>query len=349
MSKISKEYLLYYLQIVFIGMFLMILLAYNLNLSSKDFLDREMFSENVKGIQISNSDSQSENISTFDLSSINSNDDFMLYKYISGDNEETIRGIYGTADVFSFSNYISKGRFFSLNDYKNKTSTAVIGSNMLSKTIKKNEKYYFGYGQDLYEVVGIFKETDSTLDNSVYLNLTYLLAKEGCVGLYYADALSENTVSNVLSNIKKIIPANYEYYFVNYESINEYGLDSMSNSLYIFAVLAALIHLLLTTIFFITCNGHTVAIQKLCGMTKKSMFIKYGKNMLILICIAFITVVINIKLFTRFLSNFFSMEQLVYGHFIILGIIFFVIGLLITIFTVFLSEKVNISSTLKGR
>ena len=116
MSKISKEYLLYYLQIVFIGMFLMILLAYNLNLSSKDFLDREMFSENVKGIQISNSDSQSENISTFDLSSINSNDDFMLYKYISGDNEEIIRGIYGTVDVFSFSNYISKGRFFSLND-----------------------------------------------------------------------------------------------------------------------------------------------------------------------------------------------------------------------------------------
>ena len=84
-------------------------------------------------------------------------------------------------------------------------------------------------------------------------------------------------------------------------------------------------------------------------MTKKSMFIKYGKNMLLLICVAFITVVFNIKLFTRFLSNFFSMEQLVYGHFVILGIIFFVIGLLITIFTVFLSGKVNISSTLKGR
>ena len=183
----------------------------------------------------------------------------------------------------------------------------------------------------------------------LYLNLTYLLDKEGYVGLYYADALSENTVSNVLSDIKEIIHANYEYYFVNYESINEYGLDSMSNSLYIFAVLAALIHLLLTTIFFITRNGHMVAIQKLCGMTKKSMFIKYGKNMLLLICVAFITVVINIKLFTRFLSNFFSMEQLVYGHFVILGIIFFVIGLLITIFTVFLSGKVNISSTLKGR
>lgn len=113
----------------------------------------------------------------------------------------------------------------------------------------------------MYEVVGIFKETDSTLDNSVYLNLTYLLDKEGYVGLYYADALSENTVSNVLSDIKEIIHANYEYYFVNYESINEYGLDSMSNSLYIFAVLAALIHLLLTTIFFITRNGHMVAIQ----------------------------------------------------------------------------------------
>lgn len=349
MSRISKEYLLYYLQIVFIGMFLMILLAYNLNLSAKDFLGREMFSENVKGIQISSSDSHSENSSTLNLSSVNSNNDFMLYKYISGDNDEIIRGIYGTADVFAFSNYISKGRFFNLNDYKNKISAAVIGCNMLSKTIKENGKYYFGYGQELFEVVGVFKQTNSTLDNSVYLNLTCLLNKEGCAGLYYADALSENTVSDVLSDIKDIIPKNFEYYLVNYESINEYGLDSMSNSLYIFAVLAALIHLLLTTVFFITHNGYTVAIQKLCGMTKKSMFIKYGKNMLILICIAYVTVVLNINLFTHILNNFFSMEQLSYGHFIILGIILFMIGFLITSFTVFLSEKVNISSTLKGR
>jgi hypothetical protein len=349
MRKISIEYLLYYFQIVFIGMFLMILLAYNLNLSAQDFLNREMFSENVKGIQLSSSDSDSENSGALNLSSITSDNDFMLYKYISGDSDEIIRGIYGTADVFAFSNYISEGRFFNSNDYENKTSTAVIGSNMLSKTIKENGKYYFGYSQELFEVVGVFKQSNTTLDNSVYLNLTYLLDKDDYNGLYYADALNENTVSYVLSAIEDIIPHNVEYYLVDYESINEYGLDSMSNSLYIFAVLAAVIHLLLTTIFFITHNEYAVAVQQLCGMTKKSMFIKYGSNMLILICVSFITVALNINLFTHFLNNFFSMEQLAYGHFIILGVVLFIIGFLITVFTVFLSEKINISSTLKGR
>ena len=137
----------------------MILLAYNLNLSAQDFLSREMFSENVKGIQLSNSGLDSENGDELSLSLITSDNDFMLYKYISGDYDEIIRGIYGTADVFDFSNYISEGRFFNSGDYKNKTHTAVIGSNMLSKTIKENGKCYFGYSQELFEVIGIFRQT----------------------------------------------------------------------------------------------------------------------------------------------------------------------------------------------
>ena len=349
MKKISIEYLLYYLQIVFIGMFLMILLAYNLNLSAQDFLSREMFSENVKGIQLSNSGSDSENSDELNLSLITSDNDFMLYKYISGDYDEIIRGIYGTADVFDFSNYISEGRFFNSGDYNNKTHTAVIGSNMLSKTIKENGKYYFGYSQELFEVIGIFKQTDKNLDNCVYLNLTCILEKDSFSGLYYVDALNEDTVSWVLSAIQDFIPQNSEYYFVDYESINEYGLDSMGNTLYIFSVLAALIHLMLTTIFFITRSEYTIAVQKFCGMTKKSMFIKYGRYSLVLICVSFITIALGVNLFTNFLNGFFSMEQLVCGHFVILGLALFAIGFLITVLTVFLSQKVNISSTLKGR
>ena len=349
MRKISIEYILYFFQIVFIGVFFIILLSYNLNLSAQDFLSREMFSKNVKGIQLSNLGLNSENSTELNLSSITSDNDFMLYKYISGDYDEIIRGIYGTADVFGFTNYISEGRFFDSGDYENKTPTAVIGSNMLSKTIEENGKYYFGYSQELFEVIGIFKQTESDLDNCVYLNLAHLIDKDSISGLYYADALNENTVSYVLSAVEEMIPQNFEYYLVDYESINEYGLDSMSNTLYTFAVLAALIHLLLTTVFFIVRNEYTVAVQKLCGMTKKSMFIKYGRNMLILICMSFITIALSIKLFTYFLSDFFSMEQLVYGHFIILGVVLFIMGSLITAFTVFLSEKVNISSTLKGR
>lgn len=349
MKKISIEYILYYLQITFIGVFLIILLAYNLNLSSQGFLDRQMYSENVHGIQLSNLSYASENSDQLDLSFINLENDFMFYKYISDESSEIIRGIYGTDDVFSFSKYISKGRFFNSDDYMNKTLTAVIGSNMLSKTIEENGKYYFGYSQELFEVVGVFKQTDSDLDNSVYLNLTYLLNKDSNAGLYYVDALDEATVSEVLSAIGDIIPKNFEHYLVEYESVNEYGLDSMSNTLYIFAVLAALIHLLLTTIFFITRNQYTIAVQKLCGMTKKSIFIKYGRYMFILICVSFITIALIISLFTYFLNDFFSMEQLVYGHFTILLLILFLIGFLITLCIVFLSEKVNISATLKGR
>ena len=161
MKFISKEYLLYYLQATFVGVFLLVLLAYNVDTTEKNFINNGMYSENVSGVQIENPKEMQgvDQETSLDVKSMETKNGFMLYKYLIESGNEIVRAVYGTDDVFKLSSYIGDGRFF--NESENcylgyerkrgallqfnelllgKMDTSEIRENFFVNTIKKNRK-----------------------------------------------------------------------------------------------------------------------------------------------------------------------------------------------------------------
>ena len=150
--RVSFEWILYYLQLTFVGIFVLVLCAYQMEVKQKDFLKRGMYSDHVQGMQLSSAYLSSAHGETVDFSIPRlDGGDFMIYKRLSEEYNEIVRGVYGTKDLFDFSSYLQSGKFFQERDYKNKTATAVIGSSMLDRVYTKNGKWYVGYDSQLME------------------------------------------------------------------------------------------------------------------------------------------------------------------------------------------------------
>ncbi|MBR3058566.1 MAG: ABC transporter permease [Clostridiales bacterium] len=135
--KSRKIYILYVLQCFFIGILVLVLLGYKMQAERKGFLDNEMFSENVHGLQMSSGELQ-ETVD-FRLPQI-SDQAYMLYRYLSFGANECVRGVYGTQDVFGFSKYLSSGRFFSKKDHDEAKPVAVLGSRAYSNVVVRDGK-----------------------------------------------------------------------------------------------------------------------------------------------------------------------------------------------------------------
>ena len=345
MRKSNSIYLLYMLQILFIGIFIFVLLAYNYKINENDFLANHMYSNNVSGIQLS--DHQFPEQVDFEIPCIKS--DFMIYKYLAEDSIEIIRGVYGTKDIFQFYKQIETGRFFDINDYEDKSLTVVVGSEILPLTTSENDKKYYIYNQEKYEVIGVFKNTNTDLDNSVYLNLTHLLEVEDNIGLYYVDANRKEVVESVLTQMRQNALGKYRTLDVTYESNLDDGLGSMANTLLIFSAIASILCLCITTIFFIQQQNYSVAIKKMCGMTQKNLFVFYGKRMIALTCISLILLILIMKGITiTFNNSFFSLTTLSIEHYILTTLCMIILAFAIAYYVSKSANKVNISITLKG-
>lgn len=350
MKRVSFEWILYYLQITFVGIFVLVLGVYNMGVKQKDFLERGMYTDNVQGMQLSSDYLVSVCGETVDFSipQINSGD-FMIYKRLSEEYNEIVRGIYGTKDIFEYSSYIKLGKFFDESDYKDKSATAVIGSSMLDKIYTENGKQYFGYDNQLFEVIGIFKETNSDLDYTVYLNLTSLIENMDNYGLYYVDAKTSEIVENVMQSMETNAGKKYSISRVSYEAKTVYGLSAMNNTLLFCAIFAAMINLLISSAFFVADKRYTVAIQKMCGMVRKDLLIQYGKNILILLLISLISVYLIVYYFSGYMGFFFELNSLGWQHYAITAVFLVLIGIVVTRYIVKQAESVDICSTLKGR
>ena len=350
MRRAVWEYVLYYLQLTVAGIFLLILCAYHIHVAQEDFLERGMYSENVRGIQLSSEylvRVGGEKVQ-LQIPKLKQKGQFMLYKRLSEEYHEIIRGIYGTGDVFSYTDYLEQGRFFSTEDYENEMPVAVIGAEMLDRTYVEDGIRYFGYQNQLYEVIGIFEKTDSELDNTVYLNLTNLLNHMEHHGLYYLDGTDSKVIEQVWDTMKEYAEGKYTISEVAYEG-ETYGLNQMNDTLLFCAVMAILLNLIVTGIFFVTRKKYTVAIQKMCGMTIKEQLLEYGKRMCQVVLAAGVSVVIFHRVFAEgrgFLSGWKELHWQQYGL-VLAGMC--VIGILLVYNIVRQVQNVDMSEALKGR
>jgi hypothetical protein len=202
----------------------------------------------------------------------------------------------------------------------------------------------------MYEVIGVFSGTDTVLDNAVYINLTSLLKTEDNMALYYVDALNSDAVNKVLSELQEYAEGKYIATSIKYEPSTIYiGLTRTLDALLIFAVLAAVFNLLITTIFFVTHKKYKVAVQKLYGMTNRNLVWNYGRSVFIIMAVSNLSVILVIAGLSRHMGTLFTLDKLADYHYIIMGGILILLGIAMVCFIVKLAGKVNISDTLKGR
>ena len=310
-----------------------------------------MYSENVAGIQVSNnfSPDPKDDHTDFNLDAITVGGEYAIYKNIAYEYNEIIRGIYQTNDLFHYSKYIKTGRFFNSDDYKRHTKTAVIGNQMLDVTYMERGKRYYGYEGVLYEVIGIFKQTNSNLDHAVYLNLSELLEKDHDNGLYYVDSYDKTIVNNVIQNIIGNLKNKCTTSIVEYESqaVN-IGLGLENRTLLICIILSVVFNLIITLIYFVASKKYTTAVQKLCGMNRKDILMEYGMKMLCRnIWRRWLVIVVVKCLSGKFV--FLMEENLSWKYFIMAGVTMAVMGIFAAIGIVHSVQRVDISDTLKGR
>ncbi|MBQ4058144.1 MAG: ABC transporter permease [Lachnospiraceae bacterium] len=350
MIKRKYAYILYYFQITLIGIFILVICVHNVDVKQKDFFARSMYTENVKGLQLSNDYlviNYGENVD-FKIPQTDLGD-FMIYKRLSDEYNEIVRAVYATKDVFRYSEYIADGRFFDDKDYENKTMTAVIGASMIENTYSENGKKYVGYENQLFEIIGVFEETGTNLDHTVYLNLTCYLQYASHHGLYYIDAKEKNIVEGVIREIQEGAENKYSASEVVYTPQNTYGLNGVNNILLLCVIFSATLNLFVMSECFVIGKQYMIAVQKLCGMTRKDLYLFVGKKVTMLIVFSYISIIIIMYFVTNKLRFFNMIKTLSWQHYIITAIILMILGVYVTKCVVRQSEQVDISNVLKGR
>ncbi len=346
MKKI-RIYLLYLMQLFIIGVFVLVLLGDQIQVGRKNYFENEMFSENVKGVQMS-SYQLSETVD-FKLPAL-PDSRYMIYRYLSNSERAYIRGVYGTDDVFGLSAMLESGRFFCNKDYADKTMTAVIGADIIPETSERDGRRYYLYDNAEYEVIGVFSTQDTITDKAVLLNLTALdeqISQTG--GIYYVDADSRNTVDYVVKQIKKDIGNSFTVTDIEFEPKISHEIGRQFTTLFVFCNISAILCLAVTTIFLITGQRYSIAVKKLCGMTKRDLFCLYGKIMLAITAAAFLLILLSMKLLTSLVPvSVFQNSSISGWHYLLTGLALLSIGFCTAYFIAHLGDKVDISSVLKG-
>jgi hypothetical protein len=127
------------------------------------------------------------------------------------------------------------------------------------------------------------------------------------------------------------------------------GIGGVNHTMLLTAVIAAILNLLITVIFFVTHKKYKVAVQKLYGMTSRNLMWHYGRIIFTIMLLSFVSVVLVIVGLSQYMGDFFTLEKLAAGHFMIMGGGLIALGISVVFFIVRLARKVNISDTLKGR
>lgn len=345
--KKMKVYTLYLMQLVIIGIFILVLSGDRIHMGQKNYFENEMFTEHVKGLQMSN---LQLNEKVAFLIPILPDTDYMVYRYLSNSEKATVRGVFGTSDVFGFSGMLKEGRFFTDNDYDAKTMTAVIGANIIPETLEHNEKRFYLYDNVEYEVIGVFAEQGNIADRAVFLNLMALDANISQTGgIYYVDAKEQDAVDAVIEQIKFEVGNRFTVTNIAFEPMTSRELGRYFTTLFVFCNISAILCFVITTIFLISSQRYSIAVRKLCGMTKWDLFMHYGKVMACIIIVAFLLIVLTMQLLTIFLPiSVFRDSGINAGHYLIMGLILVGIGFCSTYHITRLSSAIDISSVLKG-
>jgi hypothetical protein len=225
-----------------------------------------------------------------------------------------------------------------------------VGAGSAFRTFTEDGKRYLHYDGRLFEVIGVFRETGTVLDRTVYINLKSILETHEHMAIYFIDARDAVTVSKVVSDFQRNAEGKHQIMLHEYESPVHYGgIGGVNHTLLLTAVIAAILNLFITVIFFVTLKKYKVAVQKLYGMTSWDLFWGYGKSISAVLGASFLSVLFIILGLSQYMGSFFTLDRLAVYHFVMTGGCLIALGAAVVFFIVRLAKRVDVSGTLKGR
>ena len=342
MKKIPYEYMLYFLQLTLVSLFVLVLLAFNLDIEATNFWRRGMISQHAIGFELFRTTGDVEH------EQIEVDGNTVLFKDLLDSNRQIVRGYYASNDVLNFSDWVDEGRFFNTIDFENNEPVAVIGYRQLENTIEENGQRYIGFDQNRFQVIGIFRETGSDLDQVVYLNLTYLWSGGTLEGRYFLDGQSEMVVDRAMDRISSHLANQFQITPIVYRDGHEFIMAPFQEMLLNIGFIAAVANLLMTTISFVSRQKYKVAIWKLCGMTKINLAVMYVKHLLSINVLAVLSVWLLQQLFGGNQNSILYLERLTWQHYGVMNLLMFCISGIVIFIVVKSADGVDISDTLKG-
>jgi hypothetical protein len=166
------------------------------------------------------------------------------------------------------------------------------------------------------------------------------------MGQYYADAKNAAAADAIISALEagdyKTEPSPHR---LPASELNPYTAELLR-----FSVLTAAFCLLITAIFFVARQKHTVSVQKLCGMTRRNLIMAYGARVSAAAAGAFAMIAAaTLFLSENFNNSVFSMKAMSWHYYAVTGAVLTGLCVCVTGFIAKLADGVNISDTLKGR
>lgn len=248
---------------------------------------------------------------------------------------------------------ILEGRFFNKEDFKNK-SKIVIGKNMIRLTTEKNNKRYISVlGKEL-EVIGVMgsNKRKTAFDDKFYLNnfSKTILNEESII---IGGKNIEHNISILKDRLYKIDKS------INVEIEDFQGVESplrsvLYNNKYIIIVFSLLVLTLLfniinTTNYYVLNRKKEIGIKRLIGSTKlgisKEIILEYIKiaSLACVLSLLFYIIILKLNLYPKNLDLSFDIMTA-----LIVFILINFLAIIISIPSIIKSNKIQISSIMKG-
>lgn len=261
------------------------------------------------------------------MNTIESENGIILYKnfaYFDKDNSNSIvrgNGIYFNENYFN-SVPIYEGRFFGVEDAKSNTPMIVLGKNLLSKTITKNNERYFLYDEIYYRVIGTlgYRNQSSMYDELFIINLKAYVHNsdfnKSLIGYWKIDNIGGNpqkSLDNIYNKLKamdKGIQVSIVNESVDYNPLKD-TLNKSKNIIIITIILIAVlfINIINITQFWVKGKQKEIGIRKAFGGTNRNIILRIIFEYQLISIFAAILAVLSVFLLKHYPKVLILIEQ----------------------------------------
>lgn len=171
---------------------------------------------------------------------------------------------------------LKSGRTFTDNDFYRSKRSILIGSNHEKDTFEKNGRTYFNIYQEDYEVIGVMGTFYSTrLDDMIVMNLDayerdYLKSSNG---LYYFDgSRSWQVLNEIVEQYDEHLSTIKELNIEDKGVATYIGIASVERYFFIFVMVATIISVLISLIYWLHHNRNEMKVYLLLGLRRATVF-----------------------------------------------------------------------------
>lgn len=265
-------------------------------------------------------------------------------------------GIYFNGNYRNGYNLL-KGRFFTIEDFKNDKKVAIVGKNALSNTKIENGIRYIYCGEDKFEIIGVIgkNNTVTRYDNFVLYNVNCALNEKDREYLnthWTIDSIvkDKSTLKNVISKITK----NKNIIGLEAENVEPNPLKAaISNSRFLIfnfllVIGCILISLITAVIYWISEIALEIGIRKTYGASNKLIMIDIGKRytLVSIFCLCIALILQRILLTLNIIKIPHNELSIITVLFTLLFVL--LIGMIVISAAMFKISKINLSKLIKG-